>query len=61
MAACRKSRRNQQSGFAILFIFLTASIVAITLYLEIPRIAMQTQRDKEQTLIEALRQRNPEI
>ena len=36
----------------MLLVFLMASVVAITLYLEIPRIAMETQRDKEQTLID---------
>ena len=29
-----------------------AAIIAITLYMELPRLAMQTQRDKEQTLID---------
>src|SRR5450756_381292 len=29
-----------------------ASVVAITLYMELPRVAMQAQRDKEETLID---------
>lgn len=45
-------RRKDQRGFALLLVFLMASVVAITLYLELPRVAMQSQRDKEQTLID---------
>jgi hypothetical protein len=36
----------------MLLVFLMASVIAITLYFEIPRISMQTQRDKEQVLID---------
>ena len=36
----------------MMLVFVMASVIAITLYLEIPRIAMQTQRDKEQILID---------
>ena len=46
-----RRRRNQQ-GFALLLIFLMASVVAITLYLEIPRVAMESERAKEQLLID---------
>jgi uncharacterized membrane protein YgcG len=35
-----------------LLVFLMASIVAIMLYMELPRAAMQAQRDKEETLID---------
>ena len=45
-------RRNNERGFAMLLVFLMASVIAITLYLEIPRVAMETQRRKEQLLIE---------
>src|SRR4051794_6992388 len=44
--------KSDERGFAMLLVFLMASIIGITLYLEIPRIAMQTQRDKEQILID---------
>ena len=44
--------REGERGFAMMLVFLMASMIAITLYLEIPRIAMQTQRDKEQVLID---------
>ena len=45
-------RRESERGFAMMLVFLMASMIAITLYLEIPRIAMQSQRDKEQVLID---------
>ena len=49
--ASRPRRRNQR-GFALLLVFLMAAMVAITLYMELPRLAMQAQRDKEQNLID---------
>ena len=57
MARCKtspchpRSRKNQR-GFALLLVFLMASIVAIMLYMELPRAAMQAQRDKEEMLID---------
>src|SRR5450755_4677311 len=45
-------RRADESGFALLLVFLMAAIVAIGLYYEMPRVAMETQRQKEQLLIE---------
>src|ERR1035441_9383656 len=45
-------RRHNQRGFALLLVFLMAAVVAITLYMELPRVAMEAQRDKEQTLID---------
>jgi type II secretory pathway pseudopilin PulG len=47
-----RSRRRNQRGFALLLVFLMASIVAIMLYMELPRAAMQAQRDKEEMLID---------
>src|ERR1039458_4781001 len=47
-----KSLRHNQRGFALLLVFLMAAVVAITLYMELPRVAMESQRDKEQTLID---------
>ena len=44
--------RRPDSGFAMLLVFLMASIVAIMLYMEVPRIAFETQRQKEQMLVE---------
>src|SRR5215472_10102004 len=47
-----KKRRRHDSGFALLLVFLMAAIIAITLYMEIPRVAFATQRQKEQLLME---------
>src|ERR1700749_4261338 len=43
---------NPESGFALLMIYAMAAIVAITLYMELPRVAFEAQRDKEQLLID---------
>jgi type II secretory pathway pseudopilin PulG len=45
-------RRRKESGFALLLVFLMAAIIALSLYMEIPRIAFESQRQKEQLLIE---------
>jgi hypothetical protein len=46
------SRKNSESGFALLLVFLMAAMVAISLYMEAPRLAFQAQRQKEQILME---------
>jgi type II secretory pathway pseudopilin PulG len=43
---------RSESGFALLLVFLLAAVMAISLYLEIPRVAFETQRQKEQLLVE---------
>ena len=48
----RSSRRQNERGFALLLIFLMAAAIAITLYMEIPRVAFESQRQKELLLIE---------
>ncbi len=48
----KRPRRNSKSGFALLLVFLMAAILAIALYEEIPRVGFQTQRNKEQLLME---------
>src|SRR3954454_22862329 len=48
----RTRRRRNQGGFAMLLVFLMAAIVAISLYYEIPRVAMESERAKEQLLID---------
>ena len=45
-------RKRQQSGFALLLVFLMAAVIAITLYVQVPRVAFEAQRQKEQLLIE---------
>jgi uncharacterized membrane protein YgcG len=47
-----RKRRQNESGFALLLVFLMAAILAISLYKEIPRVAFETQRQKELLLIE---------
>jgi hypothetical protein len=42
--------RDKESGYALLLVFLMAALLAITLYSEIPRVAFQSQRQKEQLL-----------
>jgi hypothetical protein len=42
---------TSESGFALLLVFLMAAIVAISLYMQIPRVAFQSQRQKEQLLM----------
>ena len=43
---------RRERGFALLLVFLMAATIAITLYWQIPRVAFQSQRQKEQLLIE---------
>jgi len=47
----RATRRRKDSGFALLLVMLLAAIIAINLYMEMPRVAVQSQRQKEQLLI----------
>src|ERR1051326_9198999 len=48
----RTDRRQGERGFAMMLVFLMASVIAISLYYEMPRIAMESQRAKEQLLID---------
>jgi type II secretory pathway pseudopilin PulG len=45
-------RRRGESGFALLLVFAMMSAAAILLYLELPRVVMRAQREKEQLLID---------
>lgn len=47
----REPRRNSESGFALLFVFALAAAAALMLYTELPRVAFQSQREKEELLI----------
>src|SRR5437764_791382 len=51
---CRTKAGTAQGerGFALILLFLMAAVIAISLYFEIPRVAMQSQRAKEQLLID---------
>lgn len=44
--------RPQQRGFALLLVFVLAASIAIFLYMQLPRVAFEAQRDKEQMLID---------
>ena len=46
------SRQRDESGFAMLLVFVLASCVAIMLYLEIPRVAFEAERQHELLLID---------
>ncbi len=46
------TRRRPESGFVLLFVYAMAATVAIMLYLALPRVAFEAQRDKEQLLID---------
>src|SRR5690348_8969493 len=48
---CRAAKRGE-SGFALLLIFAMAAAVAVMLYMELPRVAFEAQREREQLLIE---------
>src|SRR6266545_697998 len=43
---------RSERGFALLLVFLMAAMIAITLYMEIPRVAFETQRNKELLTVE---------
>lgn len=47
-----RRRRNQEGGFALLFVFVMAAAIAITLFMELPRVAFEVQRGKEQMLVD---------
>jgi hypothetical protein len=45
-------RRRKESGFALLMVFLLAACAAIMLYMEMPRVAFEAERQKELLLID---------
>src|SRR5690242_8242691 len=47
-----RRRGAEQHGFAMLLVFVMAAAVAIMLYKELPRVAFEAQRNKEELLIE---------
>ncbi len=44
--------RRGEAGYALLLVYCMAAIVAIMLYSQLPRVAFEAQRDKEQLLID---------
>jgi hypothetical protein len=47
-----RRRRESEGGYALLMVFLMAAIVALMLYQQLPRVAFESERDKEQLLID---------
>jgi hypothetical protein len=48
----KMSGRRRESGFAMLLVFVLAAAIAITLFIEVPRIAFESQRTREQMTID---------
>src|SRR5580658_6846247 len=46
-----KQRRKGEQGFAMLLVFVMAAAVALMLYRQMPRVAFESERDKEDLLI----------
>jgi hypothetical protein len=46
------TRKRRESGYAILMVFLIAATIAIGFYAVAPRVAFESQRDKEQLLVD---------
>ena len=47
-----RARRKNERGFALLVVFMLAAVIALFLYAQLPRVAFESERDKEQTLID---------
>ena len=43
-------KKNPESGYILLLVFAMAAIVAVTLYMQVPRVAFEAQRDREELL-----------
>jgi hypothetical protein len=52
MNSKRQASRNPEGGYALLMVFLMAAIIALMLYQQLPRVAFETEREKEQLLID---------
>ncbi|HME06069.1 MAG TPA: hypothetical protein VKG25_03430, partial [Bryobacteraceae bacterium] len=48
----RGKKKEEERGFALLLIFLLASLIAISLYMEMPRVAFETQRNREEMTVD---------
>src|SRR5579864_6573486 len=45
-------KKKGESGFALLLVFAMAATIALLAYIELPRVAFERQREKEELLIE---------
>ena len=52
MKSVTRRRRESQQGYALLMIFLMAALIALMLYQQLPRVAFESEREKEQLLID---------
>jgi hypothetical protein len=52
MMTARTTKRREERGFAMLLVFVLAAGIAITLFIEVPRIAFESQRSREQMTID---------
>ena len=48
---CHLAKRRGERGFALLLVFAMAATIALLLYMELPRVAFERQRDQEALLI----------
>src|ERR1043165_7142926 len=48
---CMKSNRSGESGFGLLAVMLAVTLVLVALSIELPRIAQQIKREKEEELV----------
>ncbi len=48
----RVAHKKGERGFALLIVFLLAAAIALMLYRQMPRVAFESERDKEQLLID---------
>ena len=46
------NRRQSERGYALIFVFAMSAMMAMMLYLELPRLALEMQRNREELLIE---------
>jgi|SRR5208283_4489529 len=51
-SARKNAAASGERGFALLLVFLMAAVIGIALFAEVPRVALQAQRAKEQLLVE---------
>lgn len=52
----KNQRRKKQGGFALILVTVMAAVIAITLYMEMPRLMFESQRAKEETLVQRANQ-----
>src|SRR6266487_409140 len=52
----RAHPKPRERGFALLLVFLLAASIAISLYMELPRVAFESQRTREELTVERANQ-----